>query len=115
MKNLSNKNTEIISSIVNGLFYLSQEAENGDLKVVRNLLLTTIDDIVGWVDNASEDNNESASYSIIKNSSFIAAIEFLSKFASIKDSKLKKEILDEIGKIECVKADNVRPFPIKKR
>ena len=93
-----NDKKEAIAEIIQGLFYLSRTAENAELSSVRNLLVTAIDDVAGWADNTTNDSEQSISSSIVTNSSFIAAIEFLSKFASIGDSALKDEIIREIRK-----------------
>lgn len=116
MKTTINSNTrEAIGGIIQGLFYLSREAENADLHSIRNLLITVIDDINGWADNSQTESDKCETSAIITNSSFLSAIQFLSKFASIKDSKLKKEIIEEIRKCEATRSNNIKIFPLKNK
>lgn len=99
MTHITEKNKESISQILQGLSYLTREAETNKLIPVRNLLLNTINDIAGWIDN-NEQSFGTSSANIMVDTSFMAAIEFLSKFASINDEVLKKEIVDEIRSSE---------------
>jgi hypothetical protein len=99
-KQSHNVTSDTINSILQGLVYLCREAEVAQLDSIRNSLITLIDDISGWVDNNKQNVGDVSPTAIITNSSFIAAIKFLSKFASIKDELLKKEIIEEIKKIE---------------
>ncbi len=106
------KTKESVKFILKGLFYLSREAEASELPSIRNLLLTVMDDITGWADNHPE-GLEISSTKIITNSSFLAAIEFISKFAAIKDEQLKKEIIEELRKVDENASGNIRIFPFK--
>jgi hypothetical protein len=114
MKNTNQSTNEAIGGIIQGLFYLSREAETSQLYSVKNLLITVIDDIMGLADNSCKQADRFPSDIILTSSSFLSAIEFLSKFASIKDSKLKSEILDEIKKCQENMSDNILYFRSKK-
>ncbi len=87
-----------IDSIIHGLFYLSLEAENAKLVSISNLLVNTISEISGWIDNNSEELKIKPCNARLNNS-FVAAIEFLAKFAAINDTTLRNEVIDEIKKL----------------
>jgi hypothetical protein len=107
MQNLMIENKqEVIGSIVQGLYYLSREAENAGLESIKGLLLVAIDDISGWVENAREDSPECLGADFVVNSGFLTVIEFMSKFADISDSQWKKELLDEVKKIQMMVLSN---------
>ena len=80
--------------ILNGINYLVMEAENNGLEKIALILRICANDICLSIETGS------APHEVIGylDSSLLAAIEFLSKFATIQDLDVKRKILVEIEK-----------------
>ena len=81
-------------SILNGINYLVMEAENSGMEKIARILHVCANDICLSIED------ESAPHEVIGylDSSLLATIRFLSKFAAIQDMDVKRGILAEIEK-----------------
>lgn len=83
-------------AIISGLHYLLHEADHHKLHRVSKVLHASIKDICTCLEHDCED--DSAPFALYDTDLFMA-IKFLSRFASIRDEDLKREIMDQIQKM----------------
>lgn len=84
-----------------GIQYLAGEMENMQLGQLSNLLRAVCRDIVKWVE--SQDKNQEyykEMQSFLTNGEMAVASDFISKFCSIKDFKVRKNIINLIEALE---------------
>lgn len=88
-------------TIISGLNFLVCEAgEHPNPQVVR-ILKIALRDVCLAFEQQSHEQNEDA-FDRLMGSDLFFAIQFLSKYASIKDQKLRREVLKEIESLKNV-------------
>ena len=83
-------------NILSGLNYLLIEAEKGGITQIGNIIQICIRDICISLENRS---GSPTNLTNLYDSDLFMAIKFLSRYASIKDEDLKRELLEELEKI----------------
>lgn len=90
---MTNTDIEFSKSIIGGLNYLMIEAENSQNMQIARLLKICLRDVCLIIEGKSKKDGDTEQ---IMCSDLMIAIGFLTKYASIKDEKLKQDILKEI-------------------
>jgi hypothetical protein len=95
------KKEEVLFSrtVISGINFLICEAESQPNKQVLHILRTSLRDVCLALENQAADSGRDHIERILGSDLFLA-IQFLSKYASIKDAELRKEVLQEIEAVK---------------
>lgn len=86
-------------AVISGLNFLVLEAGNHPNPQIGRILRIALRDVCLVLEESVHINNDDSADQLLGSDLFYA-IQFLTKYASIKDKKLRKEVLKEIESIE---------------
>ena len=89
-------------NILSGINFLVMEAERSGMYKLGRILRVCANDVCLYLENEDADVVANA----VLDHSLMKAIEFLSRFASIKDASLKQDILAEIDSVRDDRSRN---------
>jgi len=95
-----------INETVSGLNFIALNLEKNQLNQLSRLIRAVMVDIVSWSKNSfmvnNELNSENCFNEYLIDTSMLAAMEFLAKFALLDDNKIKDEVLEAVLKLEDI-------------
>jgi len=90
------------NDLIRGLDFLIAEAKRLNMKVPARIIRNARSDIVHWAVNSdlSDNTEEELLKQAIDHDGFLLAIDFVAKYAAVKDTKLKEQILSSLEQIK---------------
>ncbi|MDA0781163.1 MAG: hypothetical protein PQ612_00465 [Rickettsiales bacterium] len=109
-KSLTQAQLDTINETVNGLNFIALNLEKNKLQQLSRLVRAVMVDFISWSKNSYMLNNKSCDEEYFDeyliDTSMLAAMEFLAKFALLDDIKIKNEFIEIISKMESVLSPN---------
>lgn len=93
---MNNEQVQVSKNILRGLNFLANEADGSGADRVARILKLCARDVHVVIKNSQDEPAESA---ILRDESLFHAIQFLTKFASLKDPKQKRDLLSELERL----------------
>ena len=103
-ESLSQDQRDVIQETIHGLNFIALNLEKNKLLQLSRLVRAVMVDFTSWSKNNFMFNDKSENGEHFRehliDTSILAAMEFLAKFASLNDDEVKSDVIETIQKIE---------------